>query len=167
MEICIPINLAYVKDFIVAFISAGIPSIIAWKIFKKWTHQKSSEVIANEAKEIIYKLNESLDLSDKLFKKYEGNTHKYLDKIEELYYSSIRETDFKLDTICNLINRKYDKKDTNLENLIKNYRSHMHDFYDSIEKKYNANIVLSKLKTASTKNNSIKAHLSLYALYKK
>lgn len=42
-----------IKDILVALISAGIPSLVAWKIFRGWNNQKGSEVIANEAKNVL------------------------------------------------------------------------------------------------------------------
>jgi predicted nuclease with TOPRIM domain len=67
MEYCITINLEYVKDFIVAFISAGIPSIVAWKVYKGWRIQKKFEKLSSFSEELYKKLSE---LNDEIYKLY-------------------------------------------------------------------------------------------------
>ncbi|MGP4772537.1 hypothetical protein ACS125_18615 [Acinetobacter sp. PFS20] len=46
-----------IKDILVALISAGIPSLVAWKIYNGWNNQKGTEVLAIEAKEVIINLS--------------------------------------------------------------------------------------------------------------
>ncbi|MDM1783385.1 hypothetical protein [Acinetobacter bereziniae] len=46
----------------VALIGAGIPSLVAVLIFFKWKNQKGSEVIANEAKQMVKDLLEQIKL---------------------------------------------------------------------------------------------------------
>lgn len=67
MDIC-EINWGYWKDVVVALISAGIPSIVAWKIYRGWNNQKASEVIANEAKQFISKLATLQSLQGQIYK---------------------------------------------------------------------------------------------------
>lgn len=42
-----------IKDILVALISAGIPAVVAILIYRGWNSQKGSEVIANEAKNVL------------------------------------------------------------------------------------------------------------------
>ncbi|MCH7357546.1 hypothetical protein MMP61_18585 [Acinetobacter sp. NIPH 1958] len=67
MDIC-EINWGYWKDVVVALISAGIPSFVAWKIYRGWNNQKASEVIANEAKQFISKLATLQSLQGEIYK---------------------------------------------------------------------------------------------------
>lgn len=62
MDLCV-IDWGIFKDISVALIGAGIPSIVAWKIFKSWGWQKGSEVVANEAKQAIKDLLEIISIS--------------------------------------------------------------------------------------------------------
>lgn len=55
-----------IKDILVALISAGIPSLVAWLIYRGWNNQKGTEVIALDAKEIIINLSKLQDLQNKI-----------------------------------------------------------------------------------------------------
>ncbi|MGA6135919.1 hypothetical protein ACPER7_06390 [Acinetobacter dispersus] len=75
MDIC-EINWGYWKDVVVALISAGVPSYVAWKIYRGWNNQKASEVIANEAKQFISKLATLQSLQGEIYKTiYESGGH--------------------------------------------------------------------------------------------
>ncbi len=63
MEFICILGLEVHKDIVVAIISAGIPSGIAWLIFKKWGNQKGTEVVANEIKNIIKDLLEATNIA--------------------------------------------------------------------------------------------------------
>ena len=56
MNACV-INWGYVTNILVACISAGIPSIVAYIIYQNWRNQKASEVVAIEAKNFIVNLS--------------------------------------------------------------------------------------------------------------
>ncbi|MCQ1053521.1 hypothetical protein NNO95_03900 [Acinetobacter baumannii] len=53
MDYVCSLDWGIIKDILGLLISAGIPSLVAWKIFRGWNNQKGSEVIANEAKNIL------------------------------------------------------------------------------------------------------------------
>ncbi|MBH8359955.1 hypothetical protein [Acinetobacter baumannii] len=57
-----------IKDILVALISAGIPSGVAWQIFKGWNNQKGTEVIANEAKAVLVGIAELQRLQGEIYK---------------------------------------------------------------------------------------------------
>ena len=70
MEYCIFINWGYVKDIIVGLISAGIPSFVAWKVFKGWRIQKKSEKLSFFCEESYKNLNDLNKEINELYKNF-------------------------------------------------------------------------------------------------
>ena len=66
MDFCV-VDWGIVKDILVAFISAGVPSVVAWLIFQNWRNQKGSEVIASEAKQSVKDLLEARRILEFIF----------------------------------------------------------------------------------------------------
>lgn len=62
MDYVCSLDWGIIKDILVALISAGIPSLVAWKIFRGWNNQKGTEVLALEAKEVVINLSILQDL---------------------------------------------------------------------------------------------------------
>jgi hypothetical protein len=56
MDLCVW-DWSIIKDILVALISAGIPSLVAWVIFKGWRSQKVKELLAIRAKEVYFELD--------------------------------------------------------------------------------------------------------------
>lgn len=53
MDYVCSLDWGIIKDILLAFISAGIPAGVAILIYRGWNSQKGSEVIANEAKNVL------------------------------------------------------------------------------------------------------------------
>jgi len=70
VEYCIFINWGYVKDIIVGLISAGIPSFVAWKVFKGWRIQKKSEKLSFFCEESYKNLNDLNKEINELYKNF-------------------------------------------------------------------------------------------------
>ena len=67
-----------IKDILVALISAGIPSLVAWKIYSGWNNQKGTEVLALEAKGVIINLSKlqslQCEIHDEVFNNLPAKT---------------------------------------------------------------------------------------------
>ncbi|MBU3083143.1 hypothetical protein [Acinetobacter seifertii] len=63
MDFICDLDCGIIKDYVVPIISALIPSIVAWLIYRGWNNQKGTEVIANEAKQNIKDLLEIINIS--------------------------------------------------------------------------------------------------------
>jgi len=147
---------------IATFTGAGV----ACFIFYQWKNQKSSEVIANEAKELIYCLNECTNLSRHIENKYKTKSS-HIENLELKYCDKVIDIEYKLETFHNLINAKYNKIDSTLKSLIESYKRADREFNDSVRESSPLDNVNDKLRESIDKNNKLKLYISLYALYKK
>lgn len=79
------------KDIVVAIISAGIPSGIAWLIFKKWGNQKGTEVVANESKQAIKDILEVIKIMNFIeFERYDLKEYeKQFNRLKAIFEFSV------------------------------------------------------------------------------
>ena len=102
-----------IKDILVALISAGFPSFVAWKIYNGWNNQKGTEVLAIEAKEVIISLSKlqalQCEMQEDIFNNILLNQADNTKKIE--FESIHRKLSNSLDFLCIAV------KDSDLQNL--------------------------------------------------
>lgn len=72
MDLCV-VDCGIIKDILIALIGAGIPSFVAWRIFKNWRGQKAKEVLALKAQEVYFELNKIIVALDNFDKQIEVN----------------------------------------------------------------------------------------------
>ncbi|WP_336754643.1 hypothetical protein [Acinetobacter sp. USHLN143] len=90
MDLCV-VDWEIIKDILIALIGAGIPSFVAWRIFKNWRGQKGAEVIANEAKQNIQDILEIIKVVGLIRKKsFDSERSKNFGDFNRLYESVVR-----------------------------------------------------------------------------
>lgn len=70
--VCI-LGLEVHKDIVVATISAGVPSLVAWCISKKWREQKQTEILSVKAEQIYFEVDKILSALVILEKQIDSN----------------------------------------------------------------------------------------------
>jgi hypothetical protein len=139
MDFC-AVNWGYIKDIIVALISAGIPSFVACKIYKKWKVQKSSEVIACEAKNIFYDVCEHRKHLDYLLN-YEISNKQAMISFNHLDDLIIKIND-QISFLCeNITNIKHKKSLETYQRSI----SKLHHYIDRIMERYDDKNLLNSI----------------------
>ncbi|MCH7294111.1 hypothetical protein [Acinetobacter higginsii] len=106
MDLCV-VDWKAITPIIAASIAACIASFTAFKISNRWSNQKGSEVIANEAKEAIYQINEL----SKFYQQYLNNFNPQnldilLNEHQLIFKDLIHKIDFIFNTPINRDDRK-------------------------------------------------------------
>lgn len=130
------IDWVIVKDILVALIGAGIPSIVAWQIFKSWREQKGSEVVANEAKRLLVDLAELISLS----KKMNSNT-----LLDDQIQKALKSFNFQTDIIINQLDFLIEEVSSEQQEILKNLKNDLYSTNESLSKFINksANFALT------------------------
>lgn len=143
--------------------------------FNSWRDQKGSEVIANEAKLIIDKLNESLEISENLKYSLLGMNFDIANKHSLELNDCLRIIDTRINLLNILVNVQFKEIDENISIFQSNYRQVtllfiMYSNKIISDNKVHTNdlskIILNKSYEHELQNYNFKIYLANYALYK-